>query len=67
MLTAEFDPLRDQGEAYGKRLREAGVPVEILRAAGLFHGFFGMQKFMPPGQEAWDVAVAALRAEFGTA
>jgi acetyl esterase len=64
VLTAEFDPLRDQGEAYGKRLREAGVPVEILRAAGLFHGFFGMQKFLPSAKEPWDVAVGALRAAF---
>jgi acetyl esterase len=67
VLTAEFDPLRDQGEAYGRRLQEAGVPTEIVRADGVFHGYFGMQKFLPPAQEPWDVAVHALRSSFGTA
>jgi acetyl esterase len=62
VLTAEFDPLRDQGEAYGERLRAAGVPTEILRADGVFHGYFGMQKFLPPAKAPWDLAVSALRA-----
>jgi acetyl esterase len=61
VVTAEFDPLRDQGEYYGKRLQQAGVPTEIVRADGLIHGFFGMHAFMPPGQAAWDVSVRALR------
>jgi acetyl esterase len=67
VITAEFDPLRDQGEAYGKRLRDANVPTDIVRADGLIHGFFGMHEFMPPGRAAWDVSVAALRSSFGTA
>ena len=61
VITAEYDPLRDQGEEYGKVLVNAGVECEVVRADGLIHGFFGMQAFMPPGQVAWDVAVAALR------
>jgi acetyl esterase len=65
VITAEFDPLRDQGERYGRRLQEAGVKTEIVRADGLIHGFFGLHEFMPPGQEAWDVAIAALREELG--
>ena len=65
VVTAEYDPLRDQGEAYGRRLRDAGVPVEIMRAEGLFHGFFGMHKFLPSAKEPWDAAVSALRGAFG--
>jgi acetyl esterase len=66
VITAEYDPLRDQGEAYGERLRESGVPVEIVRAHGLFHGFFGMFAFLPAGRPAWDRAVAALQGAFAT-
>jgi acetyl esterase len=61
VVTAEFDPLRDQGEMYAKQLQAAGVPTESVRADGLIHGFFGMHEFMPPGRESWDVSVAALR------
>jgi acetyl esterase len=42
VLTAEFDPLRDQGEQYAQRLREAGIAVEARRYEGLPHGFFAM-------------------------
>ena len=65
VITAEYDPLRDQGEAYAERLHAAGIPTECRRVDGLFHGFFGMQKFLPPAQLPWDMAVGALRAAFG--
>jgi acetyl esterase len=60
VITAEFDPLRDQGEEYGRRLQAAGVPTEVVRADGVFHGFFGMHAFLAPGQASWDRAVEAL-------
>jgi acetyl esterase len=67
VVTAEYDPLRDQGEAYARRLAEADVPTEAVRADGLIHGFFGMHEFMPPGRTSWDVSVAALRDALGIA
>lgn len=42
ILTAEFDPLRDEGEAYGERLREAGNYVEVHRIKDALHGFFAL-------------------------
>ena len=42
ILTAEFDPLRDEGEEYGKRLKEAGNYVEIHRIQEALHGYFAL-------------------------
>lgn len=54
ILTAEYDPLRDEGEAYGERLKEAGNRVEICRIKDALHGYFalGIKNFYV--QESFD-------------
>jgi acetyl esterase len=46
ILTAEFDPLRDEGEEFGRRLIQAGVPVTVWRIQGQIHGFLPMGRVM---------------------
>jgi acetyl esterase len=62
VITAEFDPLRDEGEAYADRLLAAKVPVTKRRYAGQIHGFFSMNAFLEGGRQAFQEAVDALRA-----
>ena len=54
VTTAEFDPLRDEGEAYAERLRAAGVPVEQRRYDGLIHGFITLRMVVEAGGDALD-------------
>jgi acetyl esterase len=61
IITAEFDPLRDEGEAYGARLREAGVSTDVRRYDGVIHGFFGMAELLPQARQALEHACANLR------
>jgi len=61
VITAEYDPLRDEGEAYGERLRAAGADVDVRRYDGVIHGFFAMNDFIPDGETAVQDAAEALR------
>ncbi|VTU31790.1 Carboxylesterase NlhH [Variovorax sp. PBL-H6] len=60
VLTAGRDPLRDEGEAYGERLKQAGVPAEIVRCEGLLHGFLAMINYAPSAGRAFDRIVDAI-------
>jgi acetyl esterase len=61
VVTAEYDPLRDEGEAYGERLRAAGVPTEVQRHDGMIHGFVSMFGMVEGGARALDGCAIALR------
>jgi acetyl esterase len=61
VISAEFDPLRDEGEAYAEALRRAGVPVQCSRYDGQIHGFFGMGYAIERARDAVDEAANALR------
>jgi acetyl esterase len=63
LFTAEYDPLRDEGEQYARRLQAAGVPVRLRRYGGLVHGFFRMGGAVDQARRALD----DIAADLGTA
>jgi len=64
VITAEYDPLRDEGEAYARRLAAAGVPVVQRRYDGMIHGFFGFTELIDRAREAVADAARELRRAF---
>jgi acetyl esterase len=64
VITAEYDPLRDQAEEYAQRLREAGVSVTLSRYSGMVHGFFTMSGVLDAARDAVAEAAACLRKAF---
>jgi len=61
LATAGFDPLRDEGEIYAERMREAGVKVVLRRHPGLIHGFANLTAICPSARAAMHEAAGALR------
>ncbi|WP_078596830.1 alpha/beta hydrolase [Evansella clarkii] len=61
VITAEFDPLRDEGEAYAERLAQSGVPVRATRYRGVMHGFVSFYEVMQSGQYGLQEAASFLR------
>lgn len=61
IVTAGFDPLRDEGEAYAAALAQAGVPVTLKRFDGLLHGFCSMATIAPACDAALGEIIASLR------
>jgi acetyl esterase len=61
IVTAEFDPLRDEGEAYAERLRAAGVTVTLTRYPGMIHGFVSMRGAVSGGRQAIQEAAGFLQ------
>lgn len=63
IVTAEYDPLRDEGEAYGHRLHDAGVPTQIYRMEDALHGFMSLPPQWPHVTKLYEIIGRFLRDE----
>ena len=66
VITAEFDPLRDEGEAYAEKLRGLGVAVTNTRYDGQIHGFYTMVGMMPAADAAQAESITLLKGVFAS-
>lgn len=61
IITAEYDPLRDEGELYGHLMRKSGVEVTVVRYNGMIHGFLNFYPILRAGREAINqIAMSAI-------
>jgi len=60
IVTAGFDPLRDEGEAYAERLRDAGVRVDSVCYGGMIHGFVPMGRLLDTAGRAISLIAGSL-------
>ncbi|MEY3616441.1 MAG: hypothetical protein RLZZ518_1444 [Actinomycetota bacterium] len=66
VITAEYDPLRDEGEAYAARLAAVGVKTAAVRFHGQIHAFFGMSELLDDAAAAIALSASYLRKHFGS-
>ena len=66
VITAEYDPLRDEGEEYAARLNAAGVQASVVRFRGQIHAFFGMSELLDDAAAAIALSASYLRKYLGT-
>jgi acetyl esterase len=66
VITAEYDVLRDEGELFADRLRQAGIPTQATRYNGMIHGFPDYRGIVPEGRYAIEEIAATLHRWFGT-
>lgn len=65
VVTAHYDPLRDEGEAYADRLARLGVPTTAVRYMGQIHAFFSMGELLDDARSAIALAASHLRTHLG--
>lgn len=64
VITAEIDPLRDEGESYGNKLQKAGIQTEVIKFNGVTHGFITMDKITDKADEALNQISSYIKNEF---